>query len=77
VEVKNNEDEQTFEFDQEQDLEYENGWKKQEKPVLFRLLAFLVFLAFVVFVFLTTWPGLTLPSLDFISQSIKRIKIFD
>lgn len=71
MEVKNNEDEQAFEFDQEQDLEYENGLKRQEKPVLFRLLAFLIFLAFVVFVFLTTWPGLTLPSLDFIGQSIK------
>ncbi|RJQ26578.1 MAG: serine protease [Peptococcaceae bacterium] len=46
--------------------------KKGERPVFIRIVAFFTFLIFAGFVFLTTWPGLTLPSLDFLIPS-KRL----
>lgn len=51
--------------------EYEPWEKKPGKSIFFRLVAAFTFLAFLAFVFLTTWPGLTLPSLDFLKQSEK------
>lgn len=46
--------------------------EKGKRPAFIRILAFLTFLAFTGFVFLTTWPDLTLPSLDFLIPS-KRL----
>lgn len=42
---------------------------KSKRPVSIRILAFFTFWVFLGFVFLTTWPNLTLPSLDFLFKS--------
>lgn len=60
------EDEQLFSYDYEQDQE-----KEGKRPIFIRILALFTFIAFTGFVFLTTCPGLTLPSLDFLFQSKK------
>jgi len=68
----NEEGEPLFDLEEEQNPdEVEPYEKKQGKSILFRLFAVFAFLAFLLFVFLTTWPSLTLPSLDFLRQSEK------
>jgi S1-C subfamily serine protease len=61
--LKPTDDQQFFpDHDQEQE-------EKNKRPVFIRILAFFTLLAFIGLVFLTTWPDLTLPSLDFLSRS--------
>jgi serine protease Do len=66
------EDDDFFSCEESQFYEESEPWEKRPgKSILFRFLAAFTFLAFLVFVFITTWPGLTLPSLDFLKQSEK------
>jgi len=68
----NEEGEPFFDLEEEEYFdEAEPCEKKQRRSILIWLLAVCTLLTFLFFVFLTTWPSLTLPSLDFLWQSEK------
>lgn len=69
--MDNYQEQNVGEDNETENIEIENIEESSKRPVVFRILAFFTFLIFLGFVVYTSWPGLTLPSLDFIARSVK------